>query len=74
MKGVLFTITGEAKADRPQGLLLRSLTQEQVNAAHDEAEAMLKSGGIVYEASKQITDTYKEIDQINANETLTDAQ
>ena len=74
MKSVLTTIQGEAKADRPQGLLLRSLSQEDVNDAYEQADKMLKSGGLVYETSKIINDTYKEIDKINANDTLTDAQ
>lgn len=74
MKKSLSTIVSEAKLDRPQGLLRRSLTQEQVNNAYEEADAMLKSGGIVYEASNAINNAYKEIDSITSNPSLTDEQ
>lgn len=72
MKSAITTITGEAEADRPQGLLLRSLTQDEVNQAYEEAKAMTSAGGIVYETSKLISSAYKKIDQINSNNTLTD--
>ena len=74
MKSTLSTITGEASKERPQGLLLRSLTQEQVNEAYETAAAMQKKGGIVYETSKVIDEAYKKIDAINANDTLSDAE
>ena len=72
MKADLSTIIGEAKQNRPQGLLLRSLTPEQVSAAYTDAEAMLGSKGIVGSTSSFISETYKKIDAINANETLSD--
>ena len=74
MKSILSTITSEASAERPQGLLLRSLSQDEVDTAYESAKEMLSNGGIVYEANKLINDTYKEIDKINANESLTDDQ
>lgn len=72
--GILQTIIDEAKNERPQGLLLSTLTQDQVNQAYEEAKAMMSSGGIAYETKKVITDAYKQIDQINENNTLTDEQ
>ena len=74
MKNALATITSEAKAGRAQGLLLRSLTQEEVDTAYELADSMAKSGGIIKETSDLISDTYKRIDEINANRSLTDTQ
>lgn len=71
-KAVLDTIIDETKSDRPLNLLHPSLTQDQVNAAYEEAVALVSSEGIVYKASKTITEAYKEIDRINADPSLTD--
>ena len=68
----LNTIKDEAKKGRPEGLLLRSLTQEDVNQAYLEAEEMLGSGGLVTETKNSINEIYNEIDRINSNENLTD--
>lgn len=72
MKADLNTILDMAKQGKPQGLFLRSLTQEQVDNAYAEVEAMMASGGIVATANKAINDGYKKIDDINSNETLSD--
>lgn len=72
MRDMLTTITGEAKAGKPQGLLLRSLSQEEVDAANEEAAAMLAKGGIVYETAQLINETYRRIDEINGNGSLSD--
>ena len=68
------TIQGEAKHGRPQGLLLRSLNQEQVDAAYEEADAMLKKGGIIYDTKQVISEAYDKIDKINANPNLSDTE
>jgi len=73
-KKILSTVVDIAKAGRTENMLLRSLTQEEIDAAYEEASAMLASGGIVYEANKLINDTYKAIDDINANTSLSDAE
>ena len=66
----LNTIKEEATAERPQGLLSSSLTQDQVNEAYKEADAMLKTNGVIGATKKLISAAYKEIDRINANPTL----
>ena len=73
MGSALSTITGEAESNKPQGLLLRSLTPEQTTQAYEEAKEMLAKGGIVYETKKLIKDAYKEIDRINASN-MTDSE
>ena len=70
----LSTIKDEASSDRPQGLLASNLSQEQVDSAYMEADEMLKSNGIIGATKKLISDAYKRIDEINANDTLTDAE
>lgn len=74
MKEDLKTIKDEARDEKPQGLLLRSLTQDDVNNAYAEAEGMLSSKGLVGATSEFISDSYKKIDAVNANDTLSDEE
>ena len=65
-------IKSAASNTKEQYWLNRGLTDEEARAAVDEAEAMLKSGGIISDTKKMISDAYNRIDEVNANPDLTD--
>jgi hypothetical protein len=54
-------------------MLRRGLSAEELKQAGEEAYEMTHSGGVVYEAKQQISELYDEIDEINANPTLSES-
>ena len=67
-------VTSAAKNDRPLNMLRRGLTADEAEAAYAEAKQMTGTGGIIADTKKTISEKYAEIDEINANETLTTEQ
>ncbi len=61
-----------AKKGMPQNKLRRGLTAEEATAAYEEAEEL--SSGVISETKKAINELYADIDRINANDTLTNAE
>lgn len=70
----LITEVSKAKNERPMNMLRRGLTPKEAGQAYAEAKAMLAKGGIIYETKAFIGECYSKIDQINANESLTEQQ
>lgn len=56
---------------RPMIMLRRGLDEDDAKDAYDEAVSMLSSKGIVGSTAKQITAYYSQIDEVNADPTLT---
>lgn len=71
---LLTQVTNAAKNDRPLNMLRRGLTPEEATAAYEEAKEMTNSNGIIGQTKKIINSCYSEIDDINANDTLTPEQ
>lgn len=65
-------IKAAASNEKEQYWLNRSLTADEAQSAVDEAEEMLKSGGIIASTKKLINEAYSRIDSVNANPDLTD--
>lgn len=65
-------IKAAATNSKEQYWLNRKLSDDEARAAVDEAEAMLKSGGIISDTKKLISEAYNRIDAVNANPDLTD--
>ena len=65
-------IKAAASNNKAQYWLNRSLSEDEARAAVDEAEAMLKSGGVISDTKKLISDAYNRIDVVNANPDLSD--
>lgn len=55
------------------GMLRSDLTDDQRSAAYEEAKAMLKKGGVIYETKQSINDLWKQIDEVTENESLSDS-
>lgn len=70
----LTQVTTAAKNGRPANRLRRGLSEEEQKAAYQEAYDLTHAGGAIYEAKKAVSDGYDQIEQINENDTLTDAQ
>lgn len=71
---LLGQVTDAVKDDKPMNMLRRGLTADEATAAYEEAKALTSSKGIVAQTKKAITGYYNEIDEINANQSLTDQQ
>lgn len=65
-------IKAAASNTKEQYWLNRSLSEDESRAAVDEAEEMLKSGGVIASTKKLIADAYNRIDAVNANPDLSD--
>lgn len=65
-------IRAAASNEKEQYWLNRSLSEDEARAAVDEAEEMLKSGGVIASTKKLIADAYNRIDAVNANPDLSD--
>ena len=65
-------IKAAASNEKEQYWLNRSLSEDEARAAVDEAEEMLKSGGVIASTKKLIADAYTRIDAVNANPDLSD--
>lgn len=55
------------------GMLRSDLTEDQRSAAYEEAKAMLKKGGVIYETKQSINALWKQIDEVTENESLSDS-
>lgn len=55
------------------GMLRSDLTDDQRSAAYEEAKAMLKKGGVIYETKQSINALWKQIDEVTENEFLSDS-
>lgn len=55
------------------GMLRSDLTDQQRSDAYEEAKAMTKKGGIIYETKQSINALWTQIDEVTANETLSQA-
>ena len=55
------------------GMLRSDLTDDQRSAAYEEAKAMLKKGGVIYETKQSINALWKQIDEVTENESLSDS-
>jgi len=71
---ILDEVVKAAKNGMPANMLRRGLSDEEATAAYTEAKEMTGSNGIIGKTKNAISGYYSEIDTINANETLTDAQ
>lgn len=69
---LLGNISTAMKNDMPMDMLRIGLSDEEALRAANEAYDMTHSGGIIYTAKKQISAGYDQIDEIEANEELTD--
>jgi hypothetical protein len=67
-------VVAAVKNERPLNMLRQGLSFDEGQQAYEEAYALTHKDGIVYEASKFISDTYKAIDAINARTDLTDEE
>ena len=67
-------VLAAVKNDRPLNMLRPGLAFEEGQQAYEEAYAMTHKGGIIYEVSSYISDTYAAIDAINARTDLSDAE
>jgi len=67
-------VTSAVKNDKPLNMLRAGLSYEQAQNAYEEAKELTSSKGILGAARTFISDGYKEIEAINANDTLTDEQ
>lgn len=74
MKAAMQQILDSANSDRPQNLLRKNLTQQEVDQAYLEAEKALAKGGVIYEANAELNKMYKDVDNIYKNSTLTSSQ
>ena len=70
----LTTITKAEKNGRPMNMLRNNLTVREAKRAANEAYDLTHKGGAIYDAKKVINDGYDEIDEIEANQSLTDDQ
>lgn len=70
----LTTITKAEKNGRPMNMLRNNLTIREAKRAANEAYDLTHKGGAIYDAKKVINDGYDEIDEIEANQSLTDDQ
>lgn len=71
---LLTKVTSAAKKNMPLNMLRRGLTEQEASAAYSEAKTMTSTDGIVNSTKSEISALYGEIDKINANTTLTDAE
>ncbi len=71
---LLTQVTSAVSDNKPLNMLRRGLTEDEANAAYAEAKQLTSSNGIVGKNKKAITDYYNQIDEINANESLTAQQ
>lgn len=55
------------------GMLRSDLTDQQRSDAYEGAKAMTKKGGIIYETKQSINALWTQIDEVTANETLSQA-
>ena len=55
------------------GMLRSDLTDDQRSAAYEEAKAMLKKGGVIYETKQSINALWSQIDEVTENESLSDS-
>ena len=69
---MLEQIKAAAANDREQFWLNRALTDDEARSAADEAVTMLKTGGVVSDTKKLISEAYDRIDAVNASADLTD--
>lgn len=70
----LTQVTDAAKNNRPANMLRRGLSEDERNAAYQEAYDLTHKGGIIADAKTFLSDGYDRIDEINANDTLTPEQ
>lgn len=70
----LKSITNNQKNGRPMNMLRNNLTERDARRAANEAYDLTHKGGAVYEAKKIITECYDEIEEIEANQSLSDDQ
>lgn len=68
------SVVTASKNDRPLNMLRRGLSEEEASSAYQDAYDLTHAGGTLYDTRKAIGEKYDEIDEINANDTLTDAQ
>lgn len=66
-------ITKTASAGKPLNVLRRGLSQDEVNQAVADAKAMTSKGGVIKTTLDTINGLYDEIDDIMANDTISDA-
>lgn len=71
---IIESVTTASKNDRPLNMLRRGLSEEEASAAYQEAYDLTHAGGILHDTKEFIGKKYDEIDEVNANQTLTDAQ
>lgn len=64
-------LTTEAKQDGTMSMLRASLTQEEANAAVEEAISLTSKGGALYEAKQTMNDLWKEYNSVLENENMT---
>ena len=64
-------VTTEVNQHNTTSLLRSNLTNKEKQDAVDEAAAMTKKGGIIYETKNAINELYKEKDSIASNENMT---
>lgn len=70
---VVTQVSDAGKNERPLNMLRRGLSEEEAQAAFNEAKAMTTSGGVIYQTKKDIAKMYDEIDKIQASTELSDA-
>lgn len=63
-----------AEDGKPVEYLRRGLTEAEATSAYTEAKELVSADGILGQTKKAISDMYKEIDKINANDTLSDEE
>lgn len=71
---LLSQVIKAGKKGKPMDMLRGGLSQRDAQDAYDEADEMTHKGGVIYEAKKEITACYEEIDGIEARTDLTDEQ
>ncbi len=63
-----------AEDGKPVAYLRRGLTEAEATSAYTEAKELVSADGLLGQTKKAISDMYKEIDKINANDTLSDEE
>jgi len=71
---ILTQVTNAVSDGKPLNMLRRGLTEAEATTAYDEAKKLTSSSGIIGKTKKAINSFYNQIDEINANDSLTDQQ
>ena len=69
----LTQVTKAASNEKPLNMLRRGLSPEEANQAVADAKALISKGGAIQDTYTRMNEIYGEIDEIQANQMLSDA-